>query len=515
MHVSHSLPSPHCYKNALPTVPENTAPPKAIPESTQLELRRERSEYSSESRTQVVGENSIQISDVSVEHTYERLSFRSSENSSGNSSAVNTKATKSAEITGNSVSGVSSTNNPVVNDTANTILGFIEDRILKDRAEGASQEDIESRLQAGLDGFKKGFAEAKEQLEALGMLSGDNNVVADKINDTYERVVSGIENFRHHIISTHEAENVATDTAEEVISKSPANEPVGSDLPVSPDHSLNTSSKASVINTFHQGNVFNRSTENSAKLSSFNTVENKSEASIETDVSLMESFRKTSNLSGVDSLPNAIHRQHGVQNSFSFQVETADGDKVTITAETTDASAGQYYQMNTLFGQNDSLGRYVDQDSHFSMNIEGELDEDELNALGDLLNKVENLSINFFEGDLDLAFNQATSLGYDANEIVGFSLNLKHTEIEKVRSSYQEFLPDGEAIQPVSLVDQLQPVGLFAKDLMDAAQIASTFKESHSLIVELASHFEKQHEKDNSFEDRFSSFVKDLLGSEV
>ena len=80
---------------------------------------------------------------------------------------------------------------------AETILGFIERRLKIDAAEGATQEQLQSRLEAGLEGFKKGFAEAAEKLKALSMLSPE--VKAD-IDDTYEQVLSGVDELRSQFI---------------------------------------------------------------------------------------------------------------------------------------------------------------------------------------------------------------------------------------------------------------------------------------------------------------------------
>jgi len=76
---------------------------------------------------------------------------------------------------------------------ANTILGFIERRLKLDAAEGATQEQLQSRWEAGLEGFKKGFAEAAEKLKALSMLSPE---IAADIDDTYQQVMSGLDALR-------------------------------------------------------------------------------------------------------------------------------------------------------------------------------------------------------------------------------------------------------------------------------------------------------------------------------
>ncbi len=80
---------------------------------------------------------------------------------------------------------------------ANTILGFIERRLQLDVADGATQEQLQARLEAGLEGFKKGFAEAEEKLKALSMLSPE---VATDIADTYKQVISGIDALRAKFI---------------------------------------------------------------------------------------------------------------------------------------------------------------------------------------------------------------------------------------------------------------------------------------------------------------------------
>jgi hypothetical protein len=80
---------------------------------------------------------------------------------------------------------------------ANTILGFIERRLQMDVADGATQEQLQTRLDAGLEGFKKGFAEAEEKLKALSMLSPE---VASDIGDTYKQVMTGLDVLRAKFI---------------------------------------------------------------------------------------------------------------------------------------------------------------------------------------------------------------------------------------------------------------------------------------------------------------------------
>ena len=82
---------------------------------------------------------------------------------------------------------------------ANNILGFIERRLQADVADGATQEQLQSRLEAGLSGFKKGFAEASEKLEALSLLSPE---VKEDIGTTYDLVLKGVDELRSKFIQS-------------------------------------------------------------------------------------------------------------------------------------------------------------------------------------------------------------------------------------------------------------------------------------------------------------------------
>lgn len=79
---------------------------------------------------------------------------------------------------------------------ANNVLGFITRRLQQDQAEGATPEQLQSRLDAGLAGFKKGFAEAAEQLKALSLFSPE---VEEDLAKTNELVLEGIKGLQNKL----------------------------------------------------------------------------------------------------------------------------------------------------------------------------------------------------------------------------------------------------------------------------------------------------------------------------
>ena len=293
---------------------------------------------------------------------------------------------------------------------ANNILGFIERRLMLDAAEGATEEELNSRLEAGLEGFKKGFSQAQEQLQGLGLLS---DAVANDINETYERVLGGIESLREKYLD-----------ANKPLDDELANEDTGS---VTPQASSSTS---------------------------------------------LQGFSQYS---------------YAQRNTFSFELETTDGDKVVIQASAQEAF---------VLEQRAYSGQY-NNSSQFNLRVKGELDEGELSAINDLLAQVNQLSDQFFSGNVEEAFNEALNVGYDSGEIAGFALNLTRTEVERVSSAYQQSRSP-ESLPAPTLADRLQPVGQFAKGLLDAVDLASAFSQPHDLIKNLADHVSKHEGREES-----------------
>ena len=58
-----------------------------------------------------------------------------------------------------------------LNPFAKTILTFIDAQIRRDIANGASTDELKSRLEAGLKGFEKGYHDAFKQISGMGMLN--------------------------------------------------------------------------------------------------------------------------------------------------------------------------------------------------------------------------------------------------------------------------------------------------------------------------------------------------------
>lgn len=307
---------------------------------------------------------------------------------------------------------------------ADNILGFISRRLHMDLADGATPEQLQSRLDAGLSGFKKGFAEASERLQALSMLSPE---IKQDIGRTYDLVIRGIEQLQQQFVPGNTPEP-------------PAPEPT--------------------------------STESSQRIAA---------------------------ISG--------SYQYGISNSFSFELMTGEGDRVTITAAANQSYAANYTTAGQGYG---SYATASASTSNMNWVVEGDLNEQELNSINKLLGQINQLAGEFFNGNLDVAFNQALALGYDEQQIANFSLSLTQVEVQKVSTVYQTF--NGNPIGNLNLAEKLLPLGHFIKHLLDAVEQLKDFPEAKNIVTNVA---EKMIDDEQQSADqpatRFQLFVEQLL----
>ncbi|GGY77025.1 hypothetical protein GCM10011613_21920 [Cellvibrio zantedeschiae] len=314
---------------------------------------------------------------------------------------------------------------------AGTILGFIERRLAMDVAEGATQEQLQSRLEAGLEGFKKGFAEAEEKLKALSMFYPE--VEAD-LKDTYSQVLSGIDALKEKLVS-----GVKTDASV-------------------PKESLpNVATPASINNIAIQQGLY----------------------------------------------------EYAEARDFKFELITKEGDRVSIRASSSlGVSVATAQDKNGV-----EVNASKSSASNFELSIEGDLNESELNAINDLLGRVDKLAGQFYSGNLDDVFDKAVNLGYDDQQIASYALNLSQVQIQQVAESYSAFSPEGEQVP--SLANQLAPVGDFIKDVLSTLNVAGEFANPHQLLLDLTRKMADQAALKNEEPSALSQFLERILALNV
>lgn len=125
--------------------------------------------------------------------------------------------------------------------------------------------------------------------------------------------------------------------------------------------------------------------------------------------------------------------------SFSLKVKTQDGDKVTIRfsgSESYEASLGYYNDGEGTSAVAFNLDR--SQQSNYQFSVKGDLDADELDALQNLVQDISLIADDFFDGDIQAAFAQASTFEMDKTELASMHLTLKRSEQYTAAAAYQQ-----------------------------------------------------------------------------
>ena len=142
-------------------------------------------------------------------------------------------------------------------------------------------------------------------------------------------------------------------------------------------------------------------------------------------------------LSGSRTSVMAAERYQAAE-SLSLKVKTQDGDEVTITFNK------QSDYQSSLGGYADASGEALSfsvdrsESSDYRFSVEGDLDEDEIDALQSLIRDVNEIANDFFDGDIQAAFDQASEFRMDKTELASMNLQLTRSERYTSVSAYEQ-----------------------------------------------------------------------------
>lgn len=147
--------------------------------------------------------------------------------------------------------------------------------------------------------------------------------------------------------------------------------------------------------------------------------------------------------------------------SLSMTVTTRDGDKINIKY-----SADSMQQASLMSNKYGYMYQWASiENTGLSMMVEGELDVDEMKALNSLLNDVDKLANEFFDGDLSVAFKMAQELDMDMSELASLDLSMKEVDVAAVKA-YGQNSHAGQSHLPKGLT----PLAQYAKSMVEAAE---------------------------------------------
>ncbi|WP_075184657.1 DUF5610 domain-containing protein [Teredinibacter haidensis] len=308
---------------------------------------------------------------------------------------VTTSDLRSPTLGGSDVQATSNVAEPTSSDKspgAATILAFIEQRIATDVSDGLPQEELQSRLQAGFEGFRQGYNEAIQQLQDMGLYEGD---VKRAVEQTFNQVAAGFAEMADKYGLENPAADVALYELENI--EAPATASASDAAPTVP----------------------------STPLEAFQPL-------VDELTGNQEAETLSALIQPTQDFYTRMDEEKSESRQYSLRLRTNDGDLVTINSY---ADQGQREQsVGTASGtssQKDSAGM-----EDFRISVDGDLDAAELSAINDLLGQLSDIADTFFTGDVYEAYEKALEIGYDSDEIARFSLDLTQVEYSRIESTY-------------------------------------------------------------------------------
>ena len=154
--------------------------------------------------------------------------------------------------------------------------------------------------------------------------------------------------------------------------------------------------------------------------------------------------------------------------SFSMDVMTKEGDKVSIrfnSSASETASLGAYSD-----GETSAVSFGIDRQasSDYSFSVKGDLNDEELDALQSLIQDINLIADDFYSGDVQEAFAQATELEMDKSQLKNLNVTMTQSASYSAVAAYEQ-------------VQQLdQPLGNNGRHLGQMMNNFDRFTDHHS-----------------------------------
>jgi hypothetical protein len=202
-------------------------------------------------------------------------------------------------------------------------------------------------------------------------------------------------------------------------------------------------------------------------------------------------------------------RSFQASQQLNFEAQTSEGQSNTENGEQSGTNFSASYTQQTSY-------QYYER-SGISFSLKGELDEDELDSIADLVGQVQDLADTFYSGDIDKAFEEALSLGFDDKELVGYALQLNRTTQTEVLKTYENIQHYNEdSNDNAKYGNVVSPVAQYLEKMMDtfanAENKLASSEDYNALIAGLINEMKDVQVPDLiSAINRFRSFNQTLL----
>ena len=366
-------------------------------------------------------------------------------------------------------------------EIAKNVLNFVGGAIQNAQNKGADEDKLNDLFEQAASGVLKGIKLAEQEL--AGFL---NEEITNGISQSKNLIEDGMAKLKRNIFNPH---SLDLDKVSQSKVKSTS---VSYEKQVSGELSIQTRDGDRVNITFEDIQQF------------------------ESSQRQVQQFAQDT-----ESAKKAVVSEPDDSNSVlaaATQTATPVTDAVKESAVTVDTNVKEEEEVKSKTHSTEQNTIFY-QENTFSFSVKGELDADELKAIGQLVADTNELAEEFFNGDIETAFNQALELGFDEQELSSFALQLTKVENTAVIKAYEtisKFDRDSVDSDPAKAV---KPVADYLDKLLkvldDSRLQLEDSKSYENLVNELINKLGEEVATPDliSAINRFNKFNQDLVNN--
>lgn len=193
---------------------------------------------------------------------------------------------------------------------------------------------------------------------------------------------------------------------------------------------------------------------------------------------LRKAFFEPTDVSAAGNVAMAAERSYRREDYSQIQMTTQEGDVVKLNlyalSASSQAEAASMSENGLAYSRYESLN----QSFAFDFSVEGDLNDDELAAIQDMMESVGKVSDLFYDGDVAGALQKGFDMGFDASQLASFSMTLQTSQTAKSSQAVSAYGQNSgtRSIQA--------PLGEYRQALEDAVKKTSALFDDYRQVVE-------------------------------
>lgn len=193
---------------------------------------------------------------------------------------------------------------------------------------------------------------------------------------------------------------------------------------------------------------------------------------------LRKAFFEPADVSGAAEVSMASEMNYRREDYSQIQMTTQEGDVVKLNLYSLSASAQGEAASMSENGLTYSRYESSSQSFAFDFSVEGDLNDDELAAIQDMMKSVGKVSDLFYDGDIAGALQKGFDMGFDASQLASFSMTLQTSQTMKTSQAVSAYSqnPSMRSIQ--------EPLGEYRQALEEAVKKTSELFDDYRQVVE-------------------------------